>query len=160
GSIVSWITGIPGKILSGLNALANLGKTVGEWFGKVKTAAETKFGEVVTFIGGIPGKILSGLGNLGTLLTDAGGQILQGFLDGLTAGFEKVKGFVGGIGEWIANNKGPKAYDLALLVPAGGWIMQGLRKGIAMIMSKVSRQGSGWAFHVWVSAPLARPSWI
>ncbi|GAA3705349.1 hypothetical protein GCM10023081_46730 [Arthrobacter ginkgonis] len=131
GSIVSWITGIPGKILSGLNALANLGKTVGEWFGKVKTAAETKFGEVVTFIGGIPGKILSGLGNLGTLLTDAGGQILQGFLDGLTAGFEKVKGFVGGIGEWIANNKGPKAYDLALLVPAGGWIMQGLRKGIA-----------------------------
>lgn len=83
-----------------------------------------------TFFGELPGRILGALGDLGGLLLDAGGQILSGFLKGLTAGFEKVKDFVGGIGSWIADNKGPKAYDLALLVPAGGWIMDGLGTGI------------------------------
>lgn len=82
------------------------------------------------FFGELPGKILGALGDLGGLLLEAGGQILEGFLKGLTAGFEKVKDFVGGIGSWIADNKGPKAYDLALLVPAGGWIMDGLGSGI------------------------------
>lgn len=83
-----------------------------------------------TFFGELPGRILGALGNLGGLLLDAGGQIISGFLKGLTAGFEKVKDFIGGIGSWIADHKGPKAYDLALLVPAGGWIMDGLGTGI------------------------------
>lgn len=59
-------------------------------------------------------------------LGEAGRTILSGFLRGLKDGFEAVKDFVGGIGSWIAANKGPKAYDLALLRPAGGWIMDGL----------------------------------
>lgn len=82
------------------------------------------------FFGELPGKILGALGDLGGLLLGAGGQIMKGLLDGLLAGFGKVKDFVGGIGSWIADNKGPKAYDLALLVPAGGWIMDGLGSGI------------------------------
>lgn len=82
------------------------------------------------FFGDLPGAILSALGDLGSLLVNAGKQILEGFLNGLTDGFNKVKNFVGGIGSWIADNKGPKAYDLALLVPAGNWIMDGLGKGI------------------------------
>lgn len=86
------------------------------------------------FFGDLPGAILSALGDLGSLLVNAGKQILEGFLNGLTDGFNKVKNFVGGIGSWIADNKGPKAYDLALLVPAGGWIMDGLGKGIESSM--------------------------
>jgi len=64
------------------------------------------------------------------LLSDAAKNIMDGFLGGLKDGFESVKNFVGGIGEWIAKNKGPKAYDLALLVPNGGWIMKSLETGI------------------------------
>lgn len=84
----------------------------------------------IAWFKGLPGKILSALGNLGTLLVDAGKNILKGFLDGLTSGFNAVKDFVGGIGSWIADHKGPKQYDLNLLVPAGGWIMDGLEDGI------------------------------
>ena len=129
-AIVNWIKGIPAKVMAGLIALAQLGAKAGEWFGKVKTAAVDKFNDVVAWIRNVPSKILSALGNVGSLLANAGKQILQGFLDGLKQGFENVKNFVGGIGSWIADNKGPKAYDLALLVPAGGSIMDGLGSGI------------------------------
>jgi len=94
-------------------------------------------GFIAGFIGffrDLPGKITSSLGNLGSLLLGAGGQIIDGFLKGLTQGFENVKNFVGGIGQWIADHKGPKAYDLKLLVPAGGWIMDGLGSGIEKSM--------------------------
>ncbi|WAB09126.1 tape measure protein [Arthrobacter phage Eesa] len=128
--LVSWISGIPGRILAGLAAVGQLAGRFGAWIGGVKDAAVQKFLQLVDWVRGIPGRILSALGNLGSLLVNAGGQILEGFLSGLRQGFENVKNFVGGIGQWIADNKGPKAYDLALLVPAGGWIMEGLGRGI------------------------------
>ncbi|MBM7767363.1 phage tail tape measure protein [Glutamicibacter nicotianae] len=133
-SILDWFRGIPGKVLGRLNQLAQLGAKAAEWFGKVKTAAVDKFNDVVSWVKGVPNKILSALGSVGNLLANAGKQILQGFLDGLKQGFENVKNFVGGIGSWIADHKGPKAYDLALLVPAGGWIMEGLGAGIEASM--------------------------
>lgn len=85
---------------------------------------------IIQFFRNLPGNILSALGNVGNLLLGAGKAILDGFLDGLERGFNAVKDFVGGIGSWIADHKGPKRYDLGLLVPAGGWIMEGLGSGI------------------------------
>lgn len=137
--IVNWVKGIPGMILNGLLALARLHVQFGLWILSVKDAAVAKFLELVGWVGGLPGRILSALGSLGSLLWGAGGQIIQGFLDGLKQGFENVKNFVGGIGQWIADHKGPKAYDLALLVPAGGWIMTGLTKGLERFMPNLGR---------------------
>lgn len=97
----------------------------------------------ITFFTNLPGNILSALGDLGGLLLGAGGQILDGFLSGLKAGFEGVKDFVGGIGTWIADHKGPKRYDLGLLVPAGGWIMKGLGTGIEDSMPALGNQLGG-----------------
>lgn len=129
-AIVEWIAGIPGRVLAGIIAIAQLHIQMGQWIGSVKDAAVNKFLELVSWVTGLPGRITSALGDMGSLLIGAGDQIIQGFLNGLTAGFEKVKSFVGGIGEWIAANKGPEAYDRALLVPAGGWIMGGLNKSL------------------------------
>jgi hypothetical protein len=64
---------------------------------------------------------------------------MSGFLGGLSAGFERVKSFVGGIGSWIADHKGPKQYDLRLLQPAGKWILQGLQKGLNRNIYRVQR---------------------
>ncbi|QOI67661.1 tape measure protein [Arthrobacter phage Orcanus] len=130
GVLVAYVRSIPGRFLAGLAAIGQLAGRVGAWIGGVKDAAVQRFLQLVDWVRGVPGRILSALGNLGSLLVNAGGQILEGFLNGLRQGFENVKNFVGGIGQWIADNKGPKAYDLALLVPAGGWIMEGLGRGI------------------------------
>lgn len=75
--------------------------------------------------------ILSFLGNVGGLLLGAGKAIIDGLLKGLEQAFGGVKDFIGGVGQWIADNKGPLPYDRRLLIPAGVAIMTGLRKGLA-----------------------------
>lgn len=127
---LGFVGSIPGRILGGLAYLGALGGIAAGWFGGMVSAAVGKAGELVGWVAGIPGRVLGALGNLGGLLLNAGGQIMDGFLQGLRNAWGKVTDFVGGIGQWIADNKGPKAYDLALLVPAGGWIMEGLGRGL------------------------------
>lgn len=129
-ALVDWIKGIPGRFLDGLRAIGNLAGDMAGWVLGVRDAAVEKFLDLVDWVKGLPGQILDGLGNLRTMLLDAGRNIIQGLWDGLTERFEQVKGWVTGIGDWIADHKGPKQYDLNLLVPAGGWIMTGLREGL------------------------------
>ncbi|GAB3754856.1 hypothetical protein GCM10027591_03840 [Zhihengliuella somnathii] len=142
-SIVAWVKGIPNKILNALIQLAVLYLKMREWVNSVKQAAIDKFNEVVAWVKGVPDRIVSALGNVGSLLADAGRNIINGFLDGLKSAYEGVKDFIGGIGSWIANNKGPKQYDLGLLVPAGGWIMDGLQDGIESEMPALKRTLGG-----------------
>ncbi|MCQ1951622.1 hypothetical protein NNX28_17020 [Arthrobacter sp. zg-Y859] len=129
-AIVDFVASIPGRILSGLAAIGGFAIQMGQWVLSMKDAAVDKFLGLVGWVKELPGKILDALGNMGSLLKNAGVQIITGFLDGLKQKYEDVKNFVGGIGDWIADHKGPKAYDLALLVPAGGWIMTGLQEGL------------------------------
>lgn len=132
----------------GPEILGNIAETIGTAIGYVGDAATDMIQAALKFMGGfltgmwekrdellaeaatIPQKILDALGDVGSFLWDAGAQIIQGFWNGLTAKWDEVTGWVAGIGDWIAENKGPKAYDLALLVPNGQWIMQGLSEGI------------------------------
>ncbi|OIH81960.1 hypothetical protein BLJ79_21620 [Arthrobacter sp. UCD-GKA] len=131
-TVITTVLGVVQGIIGAFTAALS-----GDWstfWDSIGSIFSTILGGIATFaaqfFGELPGKILGALGDLGGLLLGAGGQIMKGLLDGLLAGFGKVKDFVGGIGSWIADNKGPKAYDLALLVPAGGWIMDGLGSGI------------------------------
>ncbi|MBW4094582.1 MAG: tape measure protein [Acidobacteria bacterium] len=128
--IIAYIQGIPGRFIQGLIAIAGFGAQIGQWVGSMRDAAVGRFNDLIGWVGGVPNMILNAIGSLGGLLSNAGHQIMDGFLAGLQNAFKGVQDFVGGIGQWIADHKGPRAYDLGLLVPNGGWIMQSLETGL------------------------------
>lgn len=105
----------------------------------MKSTVSNAINGVVDFFRNMPSRILSALGNVGNLLVNAGEQIIDGFLNGLKSAFGNVQDFVGGIGEWIAAHKGPKEYDLKLLIPNGGWIMESLATGLKKAMPEVQK---------------------
>lgn len=102
-----------------------------------KSAVSNGINSIVNWFSGLGGKIKSALGNLGSLLVSAGSSIISGLLNGIKQKFEDVKSFVGGIGDWIAAHKGPKEYDLKLLIPNGGWIMESLAAGLEKALPTV-----------------------
>ena len=114
---------------------------VGAWE-NIKTGVSNGIDGVLGFMRNLPGNILGAIGNVGHLLWNAGSSIISGFLSGLKQKFEDVKSFVGGIGDWIAQHKGPLPYDRTLLVKNGMAIMQsldtGLRSGFEPVMGYVS----------------------
>lgn len=156
--IVNWIKGVPQKILDFFLNWTLPGLLIKHW-DSIKEGATRGFNAVVDFVKGIPGKIVNALGNVGTLLLDAGKRIMAGFLRGITDKFDDVKNFVTGIGSWIADHKGPKAYDLALLRPAGGWIMDGLRAGIEEEIPALKSTLNRVSGAIAVSAPAAAASY-
>lgn len=139
------VTGIAGAVVKVIDKVTNLKDRIFSILGLIPakvvsigvgiitgilTGIKNSWSRLTTYLGGIGGRILKAVGNASLILYSAGKNILIGFLNGLKAEWKNVTDFVGGIGKWIADNKGPKSYDLALLVPAGGYIMQGLQNGI------------------------------
>lgn len=114
---------------------------LGAWE-NIKTGVSNGIDGVLDFMRNLPGNILGAIGNVGNLLLDAGSSIISGFLNGLKQKFEDVKNFVCGIGDWIAQHKGPLPYDRKLLVKNGIAVMQsldtGLRSGFEPVMDYVS----------------------
>lgn len=160
--VVSWWTGTAIPFLKagwlGIQIMFQLGKAKVESIMRgILTVIQTvwkysplgiiisNWGRIISWVKGIPGRVSAALGSLGGRLVAAGQAIISGFLAGLRAGFESVKSFVGGIGSWIAAHKGPRAYDLGLLVKNGGWIMRGLRDGIEGDLPALKRTLAGVA---------------
>lgn len=87
--------------------------------------------------------IFSSLANIN--LWEAGRAIINGFIGGLKGAWESGKEFIGGIGGWIRNNKGPISYDRKLLIPAGNAIMGGFDKSLRSKFKDVQKNVSGMA---------------
>lgn len=143
--VSEWVGGRIRDILSFFDWLGELPGRVARWFGSVKDGAVQKLNELLDWIKGVPGWILDRLGDLGNLLVQAGKSILEGFLRGLKNVWNDITDFVGGIGRWISDHKGPISYDRQLLVPAGlaimGGLHEGLQAGFQPIMDSVASMG-------------------
>lgn len=151
-SVVSGaINSVKGTIQSILETIQNVWSngwdtvknTLSNAWENIKTGVSNGIDNVVSFVKDLPGKILNALGDTGSLLLDAGKSIINGFLDGLKSAWDNVTGWIGGIGDWIAEHKGPEDYDKKLLIPAGNWIMEGLGKGLGEGFEGVKEQVSG-----------------
>lgn len=140
GTIQSILGTIQNVWSNGWNTVKN---TLNNAWEGIKTGVSNGINNVLSFIRELPGKIVSALGDTGSLLVNAGKSIINGFLDGLKSAWDSVTGWIGGIGDWIAEHKGPEDYDKKLLVPAGNWIMEGLGKGLGEGFEGVKDQVSG-----------------
>lgn len=144
-SIIATVVRTVMGVVQGIILVAT-GIISGDW-SKVWQGIRTVFDSILTgigdfardFFGKLPGQIVSALGSLGDLLLGAGGAILDGFLRGLEGAWKGVQDFVGGIGTWIADNKGPISYDKRLLKPAGAAIMGGLLGSMKSQMPQLQR---------------------
>lgn len=115
-NIIAFFQSLPGRI--------------GAFFQSAADGARNTWNNVVDWFRGLPGRILNALGDVGSILVNAGSSIIDGFLSGLKGAWSKVTGFIGGIGDWIAEHKGPISYDRKLLIPHGKAIMSGFAQGL------------------------------
>lgn len=76
-------------------------------------------------------------------LADAGRAIMDSLLSGLKRAWKGVTDFVGGIGKWIRDHKGPINVDRRLLIPAGNAIMGGLNEGLTKSFQDVKNNVGG-----------------
>jgi phage-related protein len=97
--------------------------------------------DAASSVSNIKSQMKSAFSNAGDWLKPAGTNIITGLWNGLKQKFRDVQNWFSGLGSWIQQHKGPKEYDLGLLVNNGRWIMQsletGLRKGFPLIEDTV-----------------------
>lgn len=122
-----WLGSLPGK--------------VGAWFRSVYDGAVSKLGELVDWIKGLPGRILEALGNLGSLLWEAGKDILRGLLEGLKSMASNVidwfKELIGdavdGVLSYLGIGSPSKVFR-----QIGVWSGQGLVQGLMSMVDPVT----------------------
>lgn len=112
----------------------------------IKDTASRIWGDMVDGVSNLVNDIFGWFDKIKDIdLLEAGRAIIDSFLKGLKEKYEGVKDFIGGIGDWIRDHKGPIREDKKLLIPAGNAIMdslnQGLDNGFGAVQDNVSSMG-------------------
>lgn len=126
--LVGLLTGNWNRVRDGIEAIVS-----GLW-----QTVESFFRDGVKLIGDI-------LAGLGEVLYNIGKSIIQGLWNGMKDVWNSVTGWLGSLGNWISNLKGPIQKDATLLTPHGKVIIGGLMNGMQSQMPALERQLKGYA---------------
>ncbi|WP_077940679.1 phage tail tape measure protein [Enterococcus faecium] len=131
-SFKSWIgdliTGTKDNVIQGWK---NLKQGTIDTFNNLVNGAQEAWDNLVNAVSNTVDRVTGWFDNLKNIdLLAAGKAIMDSFLEGLQNAWKSVQDFVGGIGDWIREHKGPIRYDRKLLIPAGQAIMNGLNVGL------------------------------
>ena len=166
-SVWSAISSVFTSALSGIrtgvsSAMTNIRTAFSNAMTNIKTSVSTGISNVLTTIRGLPGKIKSALGNLGSLLRDAGKNVIQGLINGITSKIGDIGGAMSGIGSkirsylpWSPVKEGPlRAWNNGA---AGKNLMDVLISGLDASLPAVGRMMSriGEELNASVEVPLA-----
>ncbi|EMW0678183.1 tape measure protein [Enterococcus faecium] len=126
--IINLITGAKDNIIQGWE---NLKQGTINTFNNLVNGAQEAWDNLVNTVSDTVDRVTDWFDNLKNIdLLAAGKAIMDSFLEGLQNAWKSVQDFVGGIGDWIREHKGPIRYDKKLLIPAGQAIMNGLNAGL------------------------------
>jgi phage-related protein len=126
--VVGFFQSLPGKISSLMIAFAD----------KIRSNLD----KVVAFFAALPGKVVSALSGLGGQLTQAGRDAVQGFIDGLSGGLQKVQDIAGKIASAVT---GPVGKFLKINSPSklmaqyGAWTVQGFGNGMVKLIPFINK---------------------
>jgi phage-related protein len=142
-SISNAVNNVKNFISNGFNSAVNAVKTA---FSNIVNAVTTGVGNAVSFVGSLPGKILNALGNFGSLLFNAGADLLRGLINGIGSMVSTMISKAADLGRNILSGiKGalgissPSREAMKLM----GFFGDGLLKGIDQITPAVTGAAGG-----------------
>ncbi|MDX3235648.1 hypothetical protein PV392_08105 [Streptomyces sp. ME03-5709C] len=135
GDAIDWVQD---KVMDGVNIVlatiawfGRLPGMVGDYFGRLYTAARNKIDSLLETVRGIPDRVRRAVGDLGSLLYDAGANIIRGLIRGVTGMIGNLQQRFSSITNMIPDWKGPMTVDMRLLEPSGAALMTGLMAGVS-----------------------------
>lgn len=96
----------------------------------IRSGVDVATGGLVSFVAGIPSRLLGALGDLGSLLVEAGKNLIRGLLRGIESMINSLRDKLGQVTDLLPDWKGPPERDAKLLRGNGVLIMRGLLSGL------------------------------
>jgi phage-related protein len=128
--IQSLIASAISRIISVVAGIVAVYNTVRNAFDNARSAAANGVSNMISVVSGLPGRIVGAVGNMGGVLVNAGRQVIQGLINGVTGMIGSLRAKFTSITNMIPDWKGPMSKDKTLLTKTGEAIMGGLIKGI------------------------------
>jgi hypothetical protein len=118
--------------------------TVIRHWDRLRAGVTARVNAVLAFVRAIPGRIRSALSGLGGLLVGAGRAVIDGFLRGISAGFERVRRKLRELTGLLPDWKGPRRRDAQILRDSGEVVIGGFLVGLEAKYAAVRRSLAGF----------------
>ena len=119
---------IKNQVVAAWNALKASTQSI---WNAIRGVIDTQVAALKRVFSGFKNYVLDPFKNAGSWLLDAGKQIMQGLIDGITRKIGELTGLLKKVTNLIPVHKGPKEVDAKLLTPNGILIGKSLIKGLA-----------------------------